>query len=88
MSDDSPSYSRNIVRRKQVVAVAMGIAFVAVTASVWGGVGWAVHGDRLHDPNDTTFMLIGLATLVGAILAGLLACILVGHFAERLHRSI
>lgn len=87
MSDGS-DYSRNITRRKPVVGEAREFSFVGVTGSVWGGVGWAVHGGRPHDPNDATAVWMGFATLAGAILAGSIAAVLAGTFAGRIHRSL
>lgn len=83
MSNDGPNYSRNIVRRRQFVPVVVMFSFVVTTTSVWVGVANLIDDRTDIDPHVEHLLVLG-----SAFLSGILAAVLAGVFAPRVHRSI
>lgn len=83
MNNDGPSYSRNIVQRRQLVPVVVVFSFVVTTTTVSLGVAkWLDHRTDI-DPALERLLVAG-----SGFLSGILAAILASAFATRLHRSI
>lgn len=82
MSDDGSNYSRNIVQRRQVVPVVVVLSFVVTATTVWVGVANLIDDRTDIDPAVERLLVLG-----SAVLSGLLAAVLAGVFADRVHRS-
>lgn len=83
MTDDGPNYSRNIVRRRQVVTVAVAVAFFSTgLGSAWVGVRVLTATQGPTFP-EWQFRLL----LLAAFVAGVIAAVLIGFLASRIHRS-
>lgn len=83
MTNDGPNYSQNMVQRRQVVPVVVVFSFVVTTMSVWVGVANLIDDRTDIDPHVERLLILG-----SAFLSGIVAAVLAGVSATRLHRSI
>jgi hypothetical protein len=85
MSDDGPNYSRNIVRRRQVLPVIVGGAFTNVVIGVWMLLNAVFGVPKAGDPSAYVTLVITMAV---SFVAGAGAAAPAGIAFNRIHRSI
>jgi uncharacterized membrane protein len=83
MSDDGPNYSRNIVQRRQLVPVAVTLAFISTTLVVIDrGLG-VVQSDPQELPSWASLVVV-----LAGLAIGVVAAALAGFATNRVHRSM
>lgn len=86
MSDDGPNYSRNIVQRRVVSQSAGVLAFVAFSCGGWLLLNHLSFGEA--GPRPLADNLAVAANMGGAMCGGVVAGVLCGWAAGRIHRSL